>query len=121
MTRHCNVYASTKKAELYIYIDAKAKIEEVVPEAIAKYCGNFRFVMGLLLKADKKLARADAKDVLAAIADQGFYLQMPPGDEQGCSSAAGAGSTGAADEHEQGCSSAGSTDGYEQRAGSPDA
>jgi uncharacterized protein YcgL (UPF0745 family) len=32
----------------------------------------------LVITPDKKLARAIAKDVLAAIESQGFYLQMPP-------------------------------------------
>ena len=37
--------------------------------------------MTMLLKADKSLARVDAKNVLAAINEQGYFLQMPPADE----------------------------------------
>ena len=81
-SKHCNIYASNKKPDLYIYIEASSDIEEVLPDAIAQYCGSYRFVMGLLITADKKLARASASDVLQAIDDQGFYLQMPPGENQ---------------------------------------
>ena len=35
-------------------------------------------VMSLLLDAERRLARADAAEVLQLIARQGFYLQMPP-------------------------------------------
>ena len=34
--------------------------------------------MTMLLKPEKKLARANAEDVMKAIREQGFYLQMPP-------------------------------------------
>ena len=39
-------------------------------------------MMLLQLAPGKKLARADAEQVLAAIDEQGFYLQMPPGPEE---------------------------------------
>jgi uncharacterized protein YcgL (UPF0745 family) len=35
-------------------------------------------VLTLQLKADRKLARVRATDVLAALADKGYYLQIPP-------------------------------------------
>ena len=31
-----------------------------------------------MLDPERKLARADVGEVLASIAEQGFYLQMPP-------------------------------------------
>ena len=34
--------------------------------------------MSLLLGPQQKLARADAGEVLRCLAEQGFYLQMPP-------------------------------------------
>jgi len=36
--------------------------------------------MDMVLTKDKKLARADAQQVLDSIAEKGFYLQMPPAD-----------------------------------------
>ncbi|MCP1365046.1 YcgL domain-containing protein, partial [Halomonas sp. BBD48] len=39
-------------------------------------------LMTLLLTEDKALARADAGKVMAAIDEQGFYLQMPPAKEE---------------------------------------
>ena len=35
-------------------------------------------VMTIALTPERKLARADVNEVLAAIEEQGFYLQMPP-------------------------------------------
>ena len=37
--------------------------------------------MTLLIDEGRKLARADAAKVLQDIADNGFYLQLPPVDE----------------------------------------
>ena len=41
--------------------------------------GSMELAMTMLLTEDKKLARAEASKVVAAIEDQGFYLQLPPG------------------------------------------
>ena len=38
-------------------------------------------VLTMILTADKPLARVKASDVMAAIEEQGFYLQMPPAKE----------------------------------------
>ena len=45
-------------------------------DATGLYCPEP--VMLLQLAPGRKLARADAQQVLAAIEEQGFYLQMPP-------------------------------------------
>ena len=34
--------------------------------------------MDMLLTADKKLAKANAEDILSNIDEKGYYLQMPP-------------------------------------------
>jgi uncharacterized protein YcgL (UPF0745 family) len=40
--------------------------------------GEPEAVMILVLDPQRKLARADTAEVLADIAEKGFYLQMPP-------------------------------------------
>jgi uncharacterized protein YcgL (UPF0745 family) len=87
--RLCEIYRCSKKEGMYIYVDKKAGIEKL-PDALRKKTGKLVFAMGLVITPDKKLARANAKDVLIAIEAQGFYLQMPPslyGEAQASSSA----------------------------------
>ena len=62
---------------MYIYVDKKDGLEKL-PETLHKQTGKMVLAMGLVITPDKKLARAIAKDVLAAIESQGFYLQVPP-------------------------------------------
>lgn len=72
-----SIYKSSKKDEMYIYV-AKAKGLADVPEALLDMFGKPVHSMDMLLTEGKKLARAEAADVLAAIDEKGFYLQMPP-------------------------------------------
>ena len=76
----CSIYKSSKKAEMYVYIE-KSKGVKVIPEALLNFFGSPVHVVDMLLNEDKKLARADAKKVLSDIADKGYFLQMPPVEE----------------------------------------
>ena len=71
------VYKSPLRDEMYLYVD-KARGLVDLPEALLTRFGEPQPVMTLPLSAGRKLARADAVQVLAAIEEQGFYLQMPP-------------------------------------------
>ena len=73
----CQVFKSSRKEEMYLYVEKARGLADLPDELMAQF-GEPRPVMTLLLNADKKLARADARQVLADIAEQGFYLQMPP-------------------------------------------
>jgi len=72
----CAIYKSSKKDEMYLYVDKKDELKRV-PPALLEIFGNAIPVTIMLIDADKKLARADAKQVLADIDSRGFYLQMP--------------------------------------------
>lgn len=61
---------------MYLYVD-KAEGTARVPEALLELFGKPVPALLLLLDEQKPLARADARKVLVAIAEQGFYLQMP--------------------------------------------
>ncbi|SDO37110.1 YcgL domain-containing protein [Vreelandella arcis] len=76
----CEIFKSTRKDEMYLYVDKRQGLESV-PEALLGSFGKPQPVLTMILTADKKLARANAAEVVEAIASQGFYLQMPPGDE----------------------------------------
>lgn len=78
--RHVRVYRSTRKQEMYLYVDAGEGLERVPAALLARF-GKPVEAMSLLLSADRTLARADAVRVLADIEAQGYYLQMPPAAE----------------------------------------
>ncbi|ARU57388.1 hypothetical protein OLMES_3348 [Oleiphilus messinensis] len=75
----CSVFRSSKKDEMYLYVDKKQGIKNL-PEALMTVFGEPRHVFDMLLTEDKKLARVEAKQVLADIREKGFSLQMPPAD-----------------------------------------
>ena len=77
MKRLIEIFRSSRKEEMYLYVD-KAQGLKKVPEVLLKQFGAPEPAMTLLLTPDKKLARADAAEVLDKIESEGFYLQMPP-------------------------------------------
>ena len=77
MKRICQVFKSSRKEEMYLYVD-KARGLEDVPDSLLERFGEALPVMTLLLVPGRKLARANIDEVLSRIEDQGFYLQMPP-------------------------------------------
>ena len=72
----CFVYKSVKKADSYIYIDQKDDFEKV-PQQLLQLFGTPEFALEFDLTEDRKLAVADAKQVMQYIHEQGYYLQMP--------------------------------------------
>ena len=77
MKRLIEVFRSPRKAEMYLYVDKAAGYKEL-PDALLNQFGDPESVMTLVLTPERKLARADAAEVLQQIEAQGFYLQMPP-------------------------------------------
>ncbi|MDN3520498.1 YcgL domain-containing protein [Halomonas ramblicola] len=73
----CQVFKSPRRDEMYLYVDKREGLERV-PEALLERFGKPLPALMLMLTPDKPLARTKAADVMAAIRDQGFYLQMPP-------------------------------------------
>lgn len=77
MKRLIQVFRSAQQQEMYLYVDKAHGLVDV-PEPLMARFGEPEAFMTILLAPDRKLARADAKEVLDKIAQQGFYLQMPP-------------------------------------------
>ena len=75
--RVIEIFKGHKKEEMYLYVEQKNGLKSVPDDLLATF-GQTESVMVLLLTKDKKLARVTASDVLAAIEDQGYFLQMPP-------------------------------------------
>ncbi|HBO39390.1 MAG TPA: hypothetical protein DD638_12090 [Pasteurellaceae bacterium] len=76
----CAIYKSSKKAGMYLYVAKRDKFEDV-PEALCQVFGTPIFVMLFNLSGNKSLAQADNREVLNQIQSKGFYLQMPPTQE----------------------------------------
>lgn len=77
--RLVKVYRSRRKVDLYLYVDFAEDLERV-PEALLDQFGQPELALSLTLTAERKLARTEARVVLDAIEDAGYFLQMPPSD-----------------------------------------
>lgn len=77
MSTICQIYRSAREEGMYLYC-RKAEGLESVPEELLQRFGRAEPAMVLLLTPEKKLARADAGRVLEALAEKGYYLQLPP-------------------------------------------
>lgn len=80
--RHVRVYRSSRKQEMYLYVDAREDLARV-PETLMERFGRPIEALSLMLTADRTLARADAGRVLECIESEGYYLQLPPPPEYG--------------------------------------
>lgn len=76
-----SIYRSARVEGMYLYVD-KAEGLARVPEALLAQFGKPEHAMTLLLHAERKLANADIGKVIEAVRQQGFYLQMPPRDDE---------------------------------------
>jgi len=74
------VFRSQKRDGAYLYV-ALAEGLARVPDALLAQFGTPQPALKLKLTPERKLAQACASDVLAAIRDKGFYLQLPPSPE----------------------------------------
>jgi uncharacterized protein YcgL (UPF0745 family) len=73
----CTIYRGSRERETYLYVDRNEGLKKV-PEALLTRMGKTSEVMTIKLTPERKLARARTPEVLAAIAEQGYYLQLPP-------------------------------------------
>ena len=76
----CEVFKSARKEQMYLYVDKRQGLVDV-PGALLQQFGKPLSAMTLILTPEKSLGRARATDVMAAIREKGYYLQMPPAKE----------------------------------------
>ena len=76
---HCVVYKSQLKPDTYIFLRSEGAAD-AIPAALSETLGRLIKVMDLQLTAERKLARADATEVMSALESRGYFLQMPPTD-----------------------------------------
>jgi uncharacterized protein YcgL (UPF0745 family) len=73
----CDVYKSTKKAEVYLYVDRAEGLDRV-PESLILELVDPEVCFSFKLTPDRKLARGNSISVIKNLKEQGYYLQMPP-------------------------------------------
>jgi len=77
----CQIYRSPKEEGMYLYVKKEEGLTRV-PEELLKLFGVPQPAMVLLLTPEKKLARVSVEKVADSLDTQGYYLQMPPRDQQ---------------------------------------
>ena len=73
----CSIYKSARKPDTYLYVPYHTKFEEL-PEGLTQLWGVPELVMHVDLDKREKLALANIKEVKAKLESDGYYLQMPP-------------------------------------------
>ena len=71
-----SVFRSSKKLDTYLYV-RRGQVWEELPESLRDIFGRPVHAMDLIITPERKLARTSGKQVLDAIADKDFFLQMP--------------------------------------------
>lgn len=75
----CDVYKSDIKADTYLYLKTGIEQDDL-PEALILLLGELTQFLSLALNPNSKLVLANTADVLHSLNEQGYYLQMPPGE-----------------------------------------
>ena len=73
------VYKSPRKAGTYLYVERGADLNSL-PEGLRTVFGVPELIMSLKLTPERKLARYTGAEILAAIEEKGYLLQLPKDD-----------------------------------------
>jgi len=76
MKKICSVFRSSKKDEMYLYVDKMEKMTRV-PDPLKEMFGAPIHVFDMLLTPEKELSRVDAAKVLEDIREKGYILRLP--------------------------------------------
>ncbi len=79
----CFVYRSQRKKGTYLFILQRDDFAKV-PESLMQLFGTPEFSFEFTLTPERKLIQADTKEVERNLKENGFFLQLPPGDERYC-------------------------------------
>ncbi|WP_404344012.1 YcgL domain-containing protein [Pseudoalteromonas mariniglutinosa] len=74
------VYKSNKKADTYLFVEKRDDFSKV-PEPLIAMFGQPQYVMLINLAKREYLGGADLNTVKQALSNEGFYLQIPPPEE----------------------------------------
>ncbi|QIR14383.1 YcgL domain-containing protein [Shewanella aestuarii] len=76
----CVVYKSSRRADTYLFVE-KRDVFEAVPEPLMQMFGTPKLVMMVPLSKRESLALADIEKVKTELKEKGYYLQIPPPQE----------------------------------------
>lgn len=71
-----SVFRSSKKSDTYIFVRRGQKWNDL-PESLRSIFGQPVHSMDLVMTPERKLSRVTGQQVLAALKEKDFYLQMP--------------------------------------------
>jgi uncharacterized protein YcgL (UPF0745 family) len=74
------IYKSAKRPDTYLYVPKRDDFSQV-PAALLEMFGRAELVTVLDLASRQQLAGADLAKVQQDLAERGFYLQLPPPQE----------------------------------------
>lgn len=73
----CSIYRSPKRDEMYLYVIKREQLSRVPAELLTIF-GTPQHVMDMPLTEKRELARVETAKLLAALEEKGYFLQMPP-------------------------------------------
>lgn len=73
----CNIYKSLARSDYYLFVKQDEDLSRV-PDALLEHFGRHELAVTLALTPHRKLALASAPEVLEALDEKGYYLQLPP-------------------------------------------
>ncbi|MEW6983439.1 YcgL domain-containing protein [Colwelliaceae bacterium 6471] len=76
----CAIYKSLRKEQTYLFVKQRDDFSSV-PDALMTTFGTPMLVTMINLATKEKLAMADLEKVKTNLVEQGFYLQLPPPQE----------------------------------------
>ena len=76
----CSIYKSARKAQTYLFVNKRDDFSSV-PDGLMKTFGTPNLVTLINLDTKEKLAMADLEKVKSNLIEKGFYLQLPPPQE----------------------------------------
>jgi len=76
-----SAYKSPKKAELYLFTPSDHALDHLPDELFVMF-GTPEHVVDFELSPGRTLARVDADTVRQALEHKGYYLQMPPNEQE---------------------------------------
>ncbi|MFQ3235342.1 MAG: hypothetical protein ACI9C4_000898 [Paraglaciecola sp.] len=76
----CAIYKSSKKRDTYLYVPGREDFSKV-PPALMTMFGTPQFIMLMPLNKDRALAQLDMSSLRIELVTNGFYLQLPPPEE----------------------------------------
>ncbi|HID00688.1 MAG TPA: YcgL domain-containing protein [Piscirickettsiaceae bacterium] len=76
-----SAYKSPKVEELYLFLPTDS-LPSDLPDELLVFFGDPQHVIDFDLTPERKLPRADAAEVLASLAEKGYYIQTPPAEKE---------------------------------------